>query len=126
MPEDVVKNTEDDSVESLGLEESANSKLSSRETLEFSVVDGGTDGENDNSSESVVKYKKDNILLKSALWIFGGSFAILAILFVIGFIMGLSDVRPAYFDKDILQSKISELTGDVPADSGYNELDKNE
>jgi len=100
---------------------------SSLDSNSYSNEDNPEDYENyDETLYAPIEYKKDNILLKSILWIVGGSFGIILILAVIGFIMGLSDVKPAFFDKDIFQSKISELQGN-PIDSiGYNELDKND
>lgn len=84
------------------------------------------DDELEEGSEETQLYRKDNFLIKSLIVIFGGSFAIIVILAIIGFAIGLSGGRPPAFDWSIVDNKFSEFTGNETATDPINELDKND
>lgn len=65
----------------------------------------------EDSDDVEIIYKKENPILKVFLWTLGLTVSAIVLLFVIGFVMGLLDIRPPTLDEQIVNNQVDKIQG---------------
>lgn len=84
------------------------------------------DSSTEHESSDGVVYKKERPFAKFLMWTGIALLSALAILFIVGFIIGLSGSRPPNFDGQVIYDQWNNLAGNEPTvDDTIDELSKN-